>query len=222
MVPEEAEIVKRIFTMYRDGYSLSEITNTLNAEGLKPMYADQFHITTISRILDNITYTGNLLLQKYYTTDPVSGKLKKNKGELPQYFSEETHEAIISMELYEAVQKQKKRMQKVLGSEHYETWAFSRKIVCSHCGRAHVRVHSSRASHSYYYWKCWKKKEGGVKACSCRSLREDWLENLCCQVLGMETFDKDSFREKVDKIINYDDYLEFHFSDGRVEEVHDA
>lgn len=222
IVPEEATLVRRIFEMYRDGYSLSQITETLNSEGIKPMRADKYHVTTISRILDNDIYTGNTLMQKYYVHDPVEGKLKKNKGELPKYYMEDSHEAIIDMALFKAVQERKKLMQKVLGSEHYEVRAFSRKIVCGNCGRKYMRTKSSNNGHTYYYWKCWLQKDSGKRACPSRCLREDRLEALFCRLLNMETFDESTFREKVDRILVYEGYLEVRYSDGRVEEVHDA
>lgn len=222
IVPEEATLVRRIFEMYRDGYSLSQITETLNSEGIKPMRADKYHVTTISRILDNDIYTGNTLMQKYYVRDPVEGKLKKNKGELPKYYMEDSHEAIIDMALFKAVQERKKLMQKVLGSEHYEVRAFSRKIVCGNCGRKYMRTKSSNNGHTYYYWKCWLQKDSGKRTCPSRCLREDRLEALFCRLLNMETFDESTFREKVDRILVYEGYLEVRYSDGRVEEVHDA
>lgn len=222
VVPEEAELVKRIFEMYRDGNSLSQITEALNREGIKPMKAEKFDVTTISRILDNDIYTGNTLMQKYYVPDPLEGKLKRNKGELPKYYMEDSHEPIIDMALYEAVQERKKRMQQVLGSEHYEVRTFSRKIICGNCGRKYMRTRSSNNGHTYYYWKCWLQKDGGRKACSSRGLREDRLEALFCRLLNMETLDKTVFRKSVDKILVYESYLEIHYSDGRVEEVQDA
>lgn len=222
IVPEEADLVRRIFEMYRDGNSLSQITDALNSEGIKPMKADKYHETTISRILDNDIYTGNTLMQKYYVRDPVEGKLKKNRGELPKYYMEDSHEAIIDMTLFEAVQERKKLMQQVLGSEHYEVRAFSRKIICGNCGRKYMRTTSSNNGHTYYYWKCWLQKDSGRKACSSRCLREDRLEELFCRLLNMDVFDKATFREEVDKILVYEDCLEISYSDGRVEEVRDA
>ncbi len=222
IVPEEADVVRMIFNLYLSGYSLQNIVNELEKQGIKPMQAERFHVSTISKMLDNITYTGNLLLQKYYTKGTVNKKLTKNKGELDQYYAENTHEPIIDMEAFEAVQERKRRMRQVLGSESYETLQFSRKIVCGCCGRKYMRVHTVGNGHSYYYWKCWMKKDRGSKACASRSLREDKLEAICSSVLGHDSFDKDIFRERVEQIVVYDEYLEFHFADGRVEEVHDA
>lgn len=51
----------------------------------------------IRNMLKNITYTGNFLFQKQYIEDPITKVQKYNKGELPQYFVEDTHEAIIPM-----------------------------------------------------------------------------------------------------------------------------
>ena len=65
--------------------------------GVKSYKGQHFGNTSIRQILSNITYTGNLLFQKEYTTDPISKKSRKNRGELPQYWVENTHEAIIPM-----------------------------------------------------------------------------------------------------------------------------
>lgn len=57
--------------------------------------------SNLKKILTNITYTGNLLLQKEYTSDPISKQRRQNHGELPQYWVENTHEAIIDMETFQ-------------------------------------------------------------------------------------------------------------------------
>lgn len=59
--------------------------------------------SNIKKILTNITYTGNLLLQKEYITDPITKHRKKNQGELTKYYVENTHEAIIDKETFDYV-----------------------------------------------------------------------------------------------------------------------
>lgn len=76
---------------------------------VKSYKGGHFGASSIRHILYNVTYTGNLLFQKEYIVDPISKKSKLNKGELPQYFVENTHEPIISMEQFVAVQEERKR-----------------------------------------------------------------------------------------------------------------
>ena len=86
VVPEEAELVRRIFDMYLSGMSLKQIERTLDEEGTTGARGGKMLKSSISSILQNITYTGNLLLQKTYSQDPITKKLCWNKGELPQYY----------------------------------------------------------------------------------------------------------------------------------------
>jgi len=58
---------------------------------------------TISKLLRNEKYTGDVLLQKTFVEDLFSGKQLKNRGELEKFLIHEHHPAIISRELFEAV-----------------------------------------------------------------------------------------------------------------------
>ena len=91
VVPEEAAIVKRIFQNFLDGKSRLETERELNGEGITTKAGCKWCDSNIKVVLSNITYTGNLLLQKEYIEDPITKKRRKNKGELPQYFVENTH-----------------------------------------------------------------------------------------------------------------------------------
>ena len=95
VVPEEAAIVRRIYQDFLDGKSRLKTERALGAEGIRTINGCRFQDSSLKCILTNITYTGNLILQKEYITDPIDGKRKKNHGELPQFFVADTHEAII-------------------------------------------------------------------------------------------------------------------------------
>ena len=103
IVPEEAAIVRRIFQNFLDGKSRLETERELAAEGITTKGGFRFVDSNIKVILTNITYTGNMLFQKEYTVDPINKQRRKNKGELPQYFVENTHEPIIDMETFQYV-----------------------------------------------------------------------------------------------------------------------
>lgn len=107
--PEEAKIVKLIYDNFLNGLSAETTEKQLAEMGVKSYKGQHFGNTSIRQILGNITYMGNLLFQKEYVVDPISKKSKINRRELPQYWVENTHEAIIPMETYQAVQAEKKR-----------------------------------------------------------------------------------------------------------------
>ena len=109
--------------------------------GVKSYKGQHFGNSSIRQILGNITYTGNLLFQKEYVADPISKKSKINRGELPQYFVENTHEAIIPMEVYQAVQAEKARRRALgaLANWSINTSCFTSKIKCGRCGKSYQR-----------------------------------------------------------------------------------
>lgn len=105
VVPQEAAAVR---VMYQDclaGKSHSQTARELNAAGIRTIHGNTFSSSAVGFILRNITYTGNLLLQKTFVQDPFTKKKIFNHGELPQYLVENDHEAIIDMETFLKVQE---------------------------------------------------------------------------------------------------------------------
>ena len=91
-VPEEAAIVRRIFQNFLDGKSRLETEREFAAEGITTRDGCRWVDSNIKVVLSNVTYTGNLLLQKEFIEDPLTKKRRKNKGQLLQYYVENTHE----------------------------------------------------------------------------------------------------------------------------------
>ena len=109
IVPEEAAIVKKIFELYAGGYSIRKICSYLEDNGIKTKTGKtKWAPNVIGKMLHNEKYKGCTLMQKTYSEDLLSGKRKKNHGEVKQYYYEDTHPAIVSKELYEKVQLQLK------------------------------------------------------------------------------------------------------------------
>ena len=106
IVPEEATIVKKIFELYAEGYSIRKICSYLEDNGIKTKTGKtKWAPNVIGKMLHNEKYKGCTLMQKTYGEDLLSGK-RKNRGEIKQYYYEDTHPAIVSKELYEKVQLQ--------------------------------------------------------------------------------------------------------------------
>lgn len=103
---EEAAVVRRIFQMFLDGDSCYSIAQKLNADGVLSYHRKKFNGEVICVMLRQEKYTGCTLAQKFYAENHMTHKLAKNRGELPQFFIEGTHPAIISMEVFQAAQKE--------------------------------------------------------------------------------------------------------------------
>lgn len=175
IVPEEAAVVRRVFDLYLSGMGVVAITKRLRAEGFG------WSKTCIEKMLKNYTYTGNLLLQRRFRSDHISKKSMKNIGQKPMYHAADTHEAIIPLSVFEAVQDEMHQR-----SEHYKgdadkppAYPLSGKIVCSYCGK-HYRRKKTR---DRVVWQCLTYNVYGKEACPCgRAIPEPILESLTADI----------------------------------------
>lgn len=110
------------------------ISRQLEADGdLSPSHKPKWNATTVKRILSNEKYKGDALLQKTYTVDYLTKKTKVNEGEIPQYYVEGDHEAIIDPDVFDCVQIEIER--RCSGTNrHSGVHDFSGKIKCGQCG----------------------------------------------------------------------------------------
>ena len=164
VVPEEAEIVKRIFREYLDGLGATAIMKGLNEDGILTRLGKPWRIEGVLKILRNYNYTGNLILQKTYRENHLTKRKMKNNGEKPQYHAVGTHEAIIDIATFEAVQEELARR-----SQHYSgkkpstvTYPFTKLIVCANCGKHYRR----KTTATGIVWICSTYNTHGKKACA--------------------------------------------------------
>ena len=112
--PEQAVLVRRIYRTFMEGKTVGAIAKELTAEGVPtPAGKDKWRASTINSILQNEKYRGSALLQKCFTTDFLTKKQKVNEGEVPQYYIEHSHEAIIDPMEWDAVQEEIKRRKQI-------------------------------------------------------------------------------------------------------------
>lgn len=132
--PEQAEVVKLIFRLFLEGMTPHSIAAELTRHGIKtPGGKDVWNQQTVRRMLSNEKYKGDALLQKEFTVDFLQKKMKKNEGEVPQYYVEGNHEAIISPAVFDMVQAELAK-RKHSGSRYSGVTIFSNKIKCGDCG----------------------------------------------------------------------------------------
>ncbi len=222
VVPEEAVVVKRIFQNFLNGKSRLETERELEADGIRTRLGCVMRDSNLKQILTNITYTGNLLLQKEYISDPIEKHRRKNHGELPQYWVENTHEAIIDMETFQYIQDEMARRKELgaLANKSLNISCFTGKIKCPHCGVSYM--HSTRKPRTpngnrLEFWVCGSRKTKGGNCPVGASINQANMKKVLVDVLGTEEFEEETFLEKVDVIYVPRRYtLEIHLADGQV------
>lgn len=176
-IPEEAEIVKRIFQSYLMGKSVVAIAQALNNDQIpSPLDKGAWRESTLRGILKNERYCGDVILQKTYVTDPISKKVKQNNGELPKIYIKNNHVSIVSRELFERVQQEharrasKRKISKNSTTEqgkYSSLYALSELLYCGDCGTPYRRtVWTKRNGEKQPVWRCTSRLDYGTKYCA--------------------------------------------------------
>lgn len=203
IVPTEATLVRRIFHEYLDGYGINKIAQGLNEEGVPAIRGEMWHKSTIANILCNYNYTGNLLLQKTFKESHLATMSYSNEGQLPKYHIEDSHEAIIDIDTFMAVQMEIERREKPIKTN--QTYPFSGLLKCAKCGKSYRRKVTATGP----VWICSTFNTRGKKYCASKQIPESTLESVVYSL----TDDV----KKIEKIVVDDgNALHFHFSDGLI------
>lgn len=124
MIPEEADIVRLIFQIYIEGKGADTIGKILDSKGIHPKHSAKWNRSTVMTILSNYNYTGDLILQKTYRENHLSKRKIINSGELDRYAVKNHHQAIISKDLFDEVQRIRKQKAEKIKSHS------KKKILC--------------------------------------------------------------------------------------------
>ncbi len=173
IVEKEAEVVRQIYRLFMQGKTPSKIATILTEQSIStPTGKEKWQGTTVESILTNEKYKGSALLQKKFTVDFLTKKQKINEGEVPQYFVEKSHNAIIEPLEFDMVQAELAR-RKELGKSYSCNSIFSSKIVCGECGEFYgSKVWHSNSKYKRTIWQCNSKFKGDNK-CHTPHLYED-------------------------------------------------
>ena len=189
IVQEEAEIIRRIYSEYLAGASLLEIAKSLIADGvLTAKGKTKWTAKGILSILTNEKYKGDALLQKTYIADCISKRSKVNNGELPMYYVENNHPAIIERAVFDRVQEEvsrrnSKRRVKEVGTKtelgkYSSKYAMTDLLFCGNCGTPYRRTTWSKNGKKKVVWRCISRLDYGTKYCkSSPSIEESLLQN---------------------------------------------
>ena len=189
IVPEQADIVRRIYNDFLAGATYLEIAKRLTEEKVPTMGGgSRWFSERIKSILKNEKYKGDALLQKTYITDPISKRVKKNNGELPMYYVENSHPAIIERRIFDRVQEEiarraGKKKVKQTGTKtelgrYSGKYALTELLYCGECGTPYRRCTWSRNGKKKIVWRCVSRLDYGKKYCkNSPSVEESRLHN---------------------------------------------
>lgn len=216
----EAKIVKYIYSLFILGFTLSEIKTALESFDIKsPGGTYSWNHRNIKSILTNEKYKGDALLQKSFTVDFMTKKKKKNEGELPMYYVENNHQAIIPKKIHDYVQS------KVTDERTVRVSHLGGKIICGKCGSRYRRF----KIHPDWYggrwaWCCKNKYRytGNGDKCNVRHIYDDNVH----QSINVAVFEVLSARKDLitylSNITGITSRLETIIDSIKVKESHDA
>ena len=173
---DQAEAVRSIYDQYLQGASLRMIKLSLEGKAVpNPTGGAKWDISQIRSILGNEKYCGDVLMQKTFTQDCINKKVIKNTGQLPMYLIQNNHPAIVSREIYQAVQAEKtrrsasaspsKRTSSTGRSCYASKFALSERLVCGECGTLYRRCTWKRNGKTRIVWRCVSRLDYGTKYC---------------------------------------------------------
>ena len=176
IVPEEAKVVERIYSMYLSGDTIDHISKTLQSENLQFVGKSfTFSKPMIMNVLRNEKYCGDCILQKTVTLNPIEKTRKVNEGEAPMWLAENCHPAIISRETFHKTQEEisrrntytpqsKKNAMTAVGK--YSRFALTDVLQCGECGTRYRRVTWSKYGKKKIVWRCVSRLDYGKTYCS--------------------------------------------------------
>lgn len=214
---KEAEIVRLIYRLFLQGKTASGICKHLDGLGIPtPTGRKAWNQTTINSILRNEKYKGDALLQKKFTVDFLTKKQKVNEGEIPQYYVEDNHPAIIDPLEFDMVQAEIARRQK-LGRSYSGASIFSSKVICGECGSFYgQKIWHSNDPYRKVIWRC-NRKFNGKYVCETPTLDADEIKEKfiiaynqllgnrkelleACELMCEEVGDCSSLNAEIDKL----------------------
>ena len=209
IVPKEAEVVRLIFDSYLNGMGITAIMKMLNEKGIRSRNNNEWCKGSITRVLHNYAYTGNLLLQTTFRENHLTKRKMQNNGELPQYHITDSHEPIIPIEQFNAVQEEIKRRALRYAPRDTSTkrYPFSGIIVCGECGKHYRRKITAKGP----VWICSTYNSVGKDYCSSKQIPEETLFSVTAELLGCT----DALYDKITAIrAEKNNTLVFCFADG--------
>ena len=196
---EQAKIVRLIYRMFLiEGKTATGIATYLNENGIPTPSGRQgckWTKTTVDSILTNEKYKGDALLQKTFMVDFLEHKSKKNEGEIPSYYVENSHPAIIERDEWEMVQAEFIRRAN-LRYKYSGCSEFASRLICEDCGGFYgAKVWHSTDKYRKVIYQCNNKFKKGQKKCETPTKSEDELKALFIKAYNLLMLDREQLMD---------------------------
>lgn len=221
IVPEQAEVVQKIYQHYLNGMSIGKIIKLLDEEATKTTSkTGVWSPGKVEYLLKNEKYCGDCLGQKTFISDPISKKVIRNDGQLPKVLVKNNHAAIISRELFDAVQAERARRSgkrkisdktsKTEQSKYCSKYALSELLFCGDCGTPYKRVTWAKRGNKKIVWRCISRIDYGTKYCQTSpTIEETRLHDAIVKAIQSLSFESgqkaDIIRQNVLDVMNQTD-----------------
>lgn len=191
--------MRRIYSEYISGKSSTAIGRDLQNEGIPTASGGHsWDATAVLRILQNEKYKGDALIQKSYTESFLTHRAVKNNGELPSYYIEDDHEAIVSKEVFELAQVVRESKKK---TNTYRKNILSQKLVCAECGGLFTKTSLKSTKGYRQVFLCYNRYGPLHTMCSTLHLEEPEIIDAFMKALNVALKDKDKVIQTVKHFI---------------------
>jgi len=201
---DEAVIVKKIYRMFLvEGKTASGIANYLKSHHIKTPSGKSANWTknNINSILTNEKYKGDALLQKTYTENYLEQTMVKNTGQIPQYYVENNHPAIIDKDMWEEVQIELERRNKI-GAKYSSSDTFASKLICEDCGGFYGKKKwHSNSKYSRFIYQCNNKFHKHKDKCQTPNLTEEDIKLKFIKAYNIVMEDKERIIQDSNEVI---------------------
>src|SRR5699024_9393493 len=224
---EMIRVVKRIYREYLEGASLFQIGRGLEADGiLTGAGKTKWRPETLKKILQNEKYIGDAHLYTTRRSSDLNKKRVQNKGIVPQYYVENSHEPIIPRDLYMQVQEEMIRRADLHSGANRKKRVYSSKyalssiVYCSKCGEIYRRIAwNNRGKHSTV-WRCCTRVEHGPTACDAPTIQEPDLQAAVVQAINFTLGNREgmmaTLQENVEAVVRQEDETSSRSEERRV------
>ena len=194
IVLKESTVVRDIFYNYLNGWSLDKLLVLLKEQNVRMRSGSFWSKVALKRLLQNEKYKGAVLLQKTFVADVLTKEVKKNEGELAQYYIENAHPAIIPPKIFDRVQEEMARRSsigkisnktKTVFGKYSSKYALTELLYCGECGSRYRRVTWNNRGKKKIVWRCISRLDNGRRFCmNSPSMEESDLHNAIVKVLN--------------------------------------
>ncbi|MFI3228144.1 MAG: recombinase family protein [Clostridia bacterium] len=209
IIPEDAEIIRKIYNYYLSGESEGNIAKRLSDEKiLTPSKKSKWIKSTVERILQNERYCGDVILQKSFVENHRTKKVIKNTGQFPKIYIKNNHKSIVSREVYDRAIKERAHRNNIDKSsknaitekgKYSSKYALGKILVCGDCMSHYKRVVWTKLNKEKLpVWRCIKRVDYGTKYChSSVTLDEESLHKAIMLAINNSKEDRYNIIEMV-------------------------